>query len=95
MLRTWDPNFGPAGLVGRPGVGLLELAASPDARIVAGLRTALAPLDASVVVVSARPELKAELDVWGPTPGLSLMRTIKDHFDPAHRLAPGRFVGGI
>jgi glycolate oxidase FAD binding subunit len=27
--------------------------------------------------------------------GLDLMRAVKDRFDPGHRLAPGRFVGGI
>ena len=59
------------------------------------LREAVAPLGASVVVVAAPPSVKAELDVWGPVAGLALMRSIKDQFDPAHRLAPGRFVGGI
>jgi glycolate oxidase FAD binding subunit len=37
------------------------------------------------------------VDPWGPVhPGaLALMRRVKDQFDPDHRLAPGRFVGGI
>ncbi|MBV8997238.1 MAG: FAD-binding oxidoreductase, partial [Pseudonocardiales bacterium] len=41
------------------------------------------------------PQRKAALDVWGPVPALTLMRRLKDEFDPEHRLAPGRFVGGI
>jgi glycolate oxidase FAD binding subunit len=35
------------------------------------------------------------VDVWGPVPSLGLMRAVKDQFDPEHRMAPGRFVGGI
>ena len=35
------------------------------------------------------------VDMWGPVGGLDLMRRVKDQFDPEHRFAPGRFVGGI
>ncbi|WP_433869938.1 FAD-binding oxidoreductase [Saccharopolyspora sp. CA-218241] len=47
------------------------------------------------VVVERDPH--ADVDPWGPiAPGaLALMRRTKDQFDPEHRLAPGRFVGGI
>ncbi|QIK67335.1 FAD-binding oxidoreductase [Nocardioides sp. HDW12B] len=49
----------------------------------------------AAVVVDAPAEVKAGLDAWGPIPALDLMRRVKDQFDPDHRLAPGRFVGGI
>ncbi len=49
----------------------------------------------SAVVVDAPAGVKSGLDVWGPVPALDLMRRVKDQFDPDHRLAPGRFVGGI
>jgi glycolate oxidase FAD binding subunit len=49
----------------------------------------------SAVLRCAPPHSKAGLDVWGPVPALTLMRRLKDQFDPEHRLAPGRFVGGI
>ena len=49
----------------------------------------------SAVLRCAPPHRKATLDVWGPVPALGLMRRLKDQFDPEHRLAPGRFVGGI
>ncbi|QWZ07105.1 FAD-binding oxidoreductase [Nocardioides panacis] len=49
----------------------------------------------STVVVDAPAGVKAGVDVWGPIPALDLMRRVKDQFDPDHRLAPGRFVGGI
>ncbi len=49
----------------------------------------------SAVVVDAPAAVKSAVDVWGPMPALDLMRRVKDQFDPDHRLAPGRFVGGI
>ena len=49
----------------------------------------------SAVVVDAPAAVKSAVDVWGPIPALDLMRRVKDQFDPDHRLAPGRFVGGI
>jgi glycolate dehydrogenase FAD-binding subunit len=49
----------------------------------------------SAVVVDAPAAVKAAVDVWGRVPALDLMRRVKDQFDADHRLAPGRFVGGI
>jgi glycolate oxidase FAD binding subunit len=37
----------------------------------------------------------AAVDLWGPVPSLGLMRAVKAQFDPEHRMAPGRFAGGI
>ena len=53
------------------------------------------PVLASAVVVHAPPQVRDLIDLWGPVPGLSLMRAVKDQFDPGHRMAPGRFAGGI
>ncbi len=53
------------------------------------------PVLASAVVVHAPPPVRDLVDLWGPVPGLSLMRAVKDQFDPGHRMAPGRFAGGI
>src|SRR5256885_490261 len=50
---------------------------------------------ASAVVVHAPPPVRDLVDLWGPVTGLPLMRAVKDQFDPGHRMAPGRFVGGI
>lgn len=49
----------------------------------------------SAVVLQAPDEVRARVDSWGPVGGLDLMRRVKDEFDPDHRFAPGRFVGGI
>ena len=60
-----------------------------------GLRRACERHGGSAVVVDAPGAVKQALDVWGPIPALDLMHRVKDQFDPDHRLAPGRFVGGI
>jgi glycolate oxidase FAD binding subunit len=59
------------------------------------LRDAAAAWSGDVVVLDAPPPVKAFVDGWGPARGLTLMRRVKDQFDPQRRLAPGRFVGGI
>ena len=53
------------------------------------------PVLASAVVVHAPPAVRELADMWGPVPGLPLMRAVKDQVDPGHRMAPGRFAGGI
>ncbi|MFE3457528.1 FAD-binding oxidoreductase [Nocardiopsis aegyptia] len=71
-----------------PGTGaaaVAEVAAAVRARPGCSLR-----------VLRAEPAVhEAGVDLWGEVPGLPLMRAIKDSFDPGHRLAPGRFAGGI
>jgi glycolate oxidase FAD binding subunit len=49
------------------------------------------------VLERAPLELKKQLDVWGPVAQdqLEIMRRLKQEFDPAGILNPGRFVGGI
>jgi glycolate oxidase FAD binding subunit len=60
------------------------------------LRGEAAERGASLVILTAAPELREGLDMWGPLgPELRLMREIKAHLDPKGILNPGRFVGGI
>jgi len=73
----------------------LRGALSRPARAAAASGPAIPPSAASVVALHAPPEVMTSLDLWGPVPGLPLMRAIKDQFDPEHRMAPGRFAGGI
>jgi glycolate oxidase FAD binding subunit len=73
------------------------------ATFLAGLREALArgasaegpPARGSAVVLDAPDDVRDLIDMWGPVPGLELMRAVKDQFDPGHLMAPGRFAGGI
>ncbi|HEY7489230.1 MAG TPA: FAD-binding oxidoreductase [Streptosporangiaceae bacterium] len=77
--------------VGMPG----DLPADRVAELAARLRAALTPDGGSAIVRVAPDDVRTRVDLWGPASALTLMRRVKDQFDPDHRLAPGRFVGGI
>jgi glycolate dehydrogenase FAD-binding subunit len=79
---------------GSAGTGVLY-AAAPDITAVELLRGICVRRGGHAVVLTAPPGVRDILDMWGPVPGLGLMRRVKDQFDPGHRFAPGRFVGGI
>jgi glycolate oxidase FAD binding subunit len=88
----------PGALRGSAGAGVLAAGLDDSAGLeaqLARLRTIAARHGGSAVLHCAASHRKALLDVWGPVPALGLMRRLKDQFDPEHRLAPGRFVGGI
>lgn len=97
-----DPAVGGSGGAGVLHAAIPAVAPAPAvADFVTGLRAVLSDGDpssgarGSVVVLHAPPEVAGYLDLWGPVPGLALMHAIKDQFDPGHRMAPGRFAGGI
>jgi glycolate oxidase FAD binding subunit len=60
------------------------------------MKTTCLPRGWKVVMEFAPPERKPELDLW-PNPGadFEIMKKVKDMFDPAHRLNPGRLYGRI
>jgi glycolate oxidase FAD binding subunit len=76
------------------GAGSDRLTRLADA--VAPLRAFATDAKGSLVVLDAPPEVKARVDVWGPVGEVfSLMRGLKEQFDPGRVLNPGRFVGGL
>ena len=83
-----------------PTIGLL-LARLPDgdvqsyASFVQQARQSAVDAGGSLVVTRASADLKGQLDVWGKSPALLLMRSLKHEFDPNSVLNPGRFVGAI
>jgi len=108
VLAATDAAATAAGLdpavSGSAAAGVLYVAAGAGADpaavagFVTGLRAALpggSPARASAVVVHAPAEVREVVDLWGPVPSAGLMRSVKDQFDPEHRMAPGRFAGGI
>lgn len=63
---------------------------------VAKARTALADAGGSLTVETAPPDVRDQVDPFGPVPGaFRLMENLKNRFDPDRRLNPGRFVGGL
>jgi glycolate oxidase FAD binding subunit len=91
----------PVPVRGSAGIGVVHAALPgtlpPDRgeTIIETVRTTLLARSGSCVVLTAPEPLRKELDLWGPIPGLDLMRRVKERFDPARLLSPGRFVGGI
>lgn len=87
---------GPAAATGSA-VGVLRVGCSlADApELLAAARAVCAAHHGTTTVL--RAPAGHDLDVWGPQdPALvTLMRRVKDEFDPAHTLAPGRLLGGI
>jgi glycolate oxidase FAD binding subunit len=75
--------------------GYSEQSVAEVARVVEFLRGAAVRAGGHLVVLTAPAEVRPVVDMWGPVGGLALMRRVKDRFDPGHRFAPGRFVGGI
>jgi glycolate oxidase FAD binding subunit len=96
-----DRSGAAAHLRGSAGAGVYDVGlpagTEPGAavRLIESLRPELAVFGATLVAVNIPEEVRTQVDQWGPVPSLPLMRRVKDQFDPGHRLAPGRFVGGI
>jgi glycolate oxidase FAD binding subunit len=77
------------------GVCYAAVRAERAAMALNAIRTTLLARGGNCVVVSAPPEIRTNLNVWGPVDGLALMHSVKERFDPSGVFAPGRFVGGI
>jgi glycolate oxidase FAD binding subunit len=85
---------------GRAGLGVFLLHINGDdqlqKRVIDGLRELIPLGRGSAVVVHGPPELQTHVDLWGPIgDGLALMRAVKQQFDPAGLLSPGRGPGGL
>jgi len=76
------------------GLGFITGTPTPAAAAaLSSLRAALVQLGGALTVHAAPDSL--QFDPWGPLPAAaSLMRTVKNRFDPDNRLAPGRLLGG-
>ena len=71
----------------------LQLGDGSAARLAEVQRITL-DLAESATILSAPPEWKQGIDVWGAAPaGLEVMAEIREQFDPKRTLNPGRFAG--
>jgi glycolate oxidase FAD binding subunit len=91
-----EGSAGAGVLYARAGAGA---AAGAVAEFVGSLRSAVAGQRGAVVVLAAPAAVREGLGghggMNGSVPGLRLMRAVKDQFDPAHRMSPGRFPEGM
>ncbi|MFR9777767.1 FAD-binding oxidoreductase [Micromonospora sp. MS34] len=96
-----DAAGAPVPVRGSAGVGVVHAALPgslpPErvAQILAAVRGVLVARQGRCVVVSAPGAVRRAVDLWGELPTLSRLRAAKAHFDPSHRLAPGRLPGGL
>ena len=94
-----DAGIAPS-VAGSAGAGVLYVSCPPGepgacARFAGALRGALDHARGGVTVLAAPGEVRAALagrgGMAGSVPALSLMRAVKDQFDPGRRISPGRF----
>jgi glycolate dehydrogenase FAD-binding subunit len=87
-------------IAGSAGAGVLYVSCPPGepaacAGFTGALRGTLDHARGGVAVLAAPGEVRAALadrgGMAGSVPSLSLMRAVKDQFDPGHRMSPGRF----
>jgi len=74
------------------GAGIAETVA-----VTTRLRALVAEVGGSVVIARGPVELRRAVDAWGPVEprAFALMRSLRDEFDPARVVNPGRYVGGL
>lgn len=81
---------------GGAGMGIVHAALSADtstervAAVVGAVRRVLLARGGTCLVLSAPPEVREAVDLWGDMPSLPMLRRVKQRFDPQNRLAPGR-----
>ncbi|MCH8062561.1 MAG: FAD-binding oxidoreductase [Chloroflexi bacterium] len=93
-----------AAVISQPAYGVISASWAPQGgisvddavEIVGRVRERVHGLSGSVIVERCPVESKAAFDVWdGVGESMDIMRRMKEQYDPAGVLNPGRFVGGI
>ena len=81
--------------VARAGLGLSWVRIDADPSALEALRARLHP--AACVLLDAPAQMRGAVDPWGVAAGpeLSLLRRVKERFDPDGVCSPGRYAGGL
>lgn len=99
LMDALDTADAPPYILAWPTIGVLYASwpAIDDVEEAVGrLRAAASRVGGSLVLEVCPPDLKRRLDVFGdPPPSFPLMRRVKQEFDPAAILSPGRYVGRL
>lgn len=78
------------------GLGWFRCSASVFPQMLLNLRHLCQAQGGFLTILEAPLSVKRKLDVWGYSgSALTVMKQIKQQFDPDHRFSAGRFVGGI
>lgn len=78
------------------GLGWLILPVDTPASLMQTIRSHCLTAGGYLSMLQAPIRLKQQVEVWGYAGNaLTLMKKVKQQFDPENRLSPGRFVGGI
>ena len=98
-IAIWNSDgVGPA-IVADLAAGILWIAFTLNQMVVGrfdGLLSLAGEQGGHAIMLVSPPELKTDVDVWGPAPAaFFLMRRIKEQFDPKGLMNPGRFVGRL
>jgi len=82
------------------GVGLVRIGIESNNLELIGriksLRSEVESMGGTLIIERAPSFIRLEADAWGkPGPEISIMRSIKQRYDPDSLLSPGRFIAGI
>ena len=77
-------------------MGGAQLGVEAVRALIQSVREAVSSEGGNMVVETCPPSAKAGLDVWDDVGDqITVMRALKDQYDPERILSPGRYVGGI
>ena len=82
-----------AGWWASPGIGIAHWAIASDAASVRDVRARTESAGGTLVMLAAPDDFMREVGAWGQPPStIGIMRSLRQAFDPAQTLNPGRFV---
>jgi len=99
-LEVCEKHFQECFAAADMGVGLVRIGIESNNLELIGriksLRSEVESMGGTLIIERAPSFIRLEADAWGkPGPEISIMRSIKQRYDPDSLLSPGRFIAGI